>query len=270
MSTTRRRHSKIRRISLPRVRQGALLTRLFCCSFALFGSLALADQRIITSPSSVGEVSVNIGQRVVRAMYQRCGYGVHFLEVPAARAFVMAEAGQSEGELARVKAAVKPGAPLLSLNEVLLELPLVPVYFGGGQLAPSGSKGERWGFLQGYRQFARKMPAEVTAIPVRGTEQMHTMLERRRIDVALMMEFDARVYSRLDSTLVVGKPAALLTLYHFVHESKVASISCLSRQLAAMKQDGEYDRVISDTVEEYVAAKQNAVTTDDQSVNDEE
>lgn len=244
---------------------GTILTRLFFCSIVFFGSstLALADQRIITSPSSTGEVSVNVGQRIVRSMYQRCGYDVHFLEVPAARAFVMAEAGQSEGELARAKAAVKTGAPLRALNEVLLELPLVPVYLASAQPAPTGASGERWGVLQGYRRFAGMLPPEVTAVPVRGTEQLYALLERRRIDVAFMMEFDARVYSRVDTMLKVGKPVERLKLYHFVHESRAASVPCLTQQLSAMKRDGEYDRTIDDTVDEYVTLRRHAPLADD-------
>ncbi|MAA64357.1 MAG: hypothetical protein CL581_06210 [Alteromonadaceae bacterium] len=254
MSTTQDSDTRFSRIYHYLQRAEALLVRWLFCSMTVLGAPMLAaDQRVITSPSSTGEVSVKIGQRVVRSMYQRCGDDVHFLEVPAARAFMMAEAGQSDGELARAKEAVKPGAPLRSLTEILLELPLVPVYSANYRSPPTGASGERWGVLQGYRRFAGMLPSEITAVPVRGTKQLYDLLDRHRIDAALMMAFDARVYSRIDKGLEVGEPVGHVTLYHFVHETRAASVPCLSQQLSAMKRDGEYYRIIEDTVDEYVA-----------------
>ena len=87
--------------------------------------------RVITTPSTTSEVSVVLGKQIIRKLYDSCGLDIRYLDAPAARAVLMAEKGQSDGELARIPMAVKDNAPLLPLATPILDARLVSMALNG-------------------------------------------------------------------------------------------------------------------------------------------
>ena len=205
--------------------------------------------RVITTPSTTSEVSVVLGKQIIRKLYDSCGLDIRYLDVPAARAVLMAEKGQSDGELARIPMAVNDNAPLLPLTTPIQEARLVSVVLNGKAGDSKASlKGKRIGFLNGYRMIARVLPEDVTQVATSDTFQLIDLLERGRIDVALTLEWDALAAKRKNPNLSIGEPLLQAPLYHWVHESRKDDIPCLSRALESMKASGEIDQIIRDGI----------------------
>ncbi|MDF0749677.1 transporter substrate-binding domain-containing protein [Marinobacter sp. 71-i] len=207
------------------------------------------DTRVITTPSTTSEVSVVLGKQIVRQLYDSCGLDIRYLDVPAARAVLMAEKGQSDGELARIPMAVKENAPLLPLDTPIDEARLVSVILNGDPKHSEASlEGKRIGFLNGYRMIASVLPEDVTQVATSDTFQLINLLERGRIDVALTLEWDALAAKRKNPRLSIGKPLLKAPIYHWVHKSRKDDIPCLSRALESMKASGDLDRIITDGI----------------------
>lgn len=202
--------------------------------------------RIITTPSTTAEVSVDIGKKIARQAYRQCGLEVSFLDAPAARAVLMAEQGQSDGELARIPMAVNPDAPLIPLNLPLDEARLVPLYLKNGTIKTvEGLADKRIGFLNGYRMIAKVLPETATQVAANNTLQLVNLLKRGRIDIALTLEWDALAAQNRNPTLAIGEPLLVSPIYHWVHVSRQEDIPCLSSAVEAMKKSSELDRIVN-------------------------
>lgn len=205
--------------------------------------------RVITTPSTSSEVSVVLGKQIIRKLYDSCGLAIKYLDAPAARAVLIAEKGQSDGELARIATAVKESAPLLPLTTPIQNARLVPVSLNGEAGDPKMSlQGKRIGFLNGYRMTAPVLVGNTTQLATSNTFQLIDLLERGRIDVALTLEWDALAAKRKNPSLSIGEPLLEAPIYHWVHESREDDIPCLSGALESMKASGEIDRIISDEI----------------------
>ncbi|MCL7943459.1 transporter substrate-binding domain-containing protein [Marinobacter sp. ATCH36] len=206
--------------------------------------------RVITTPSTTSEVSVVFGKNIVRQLYNGCGLTIRYLDAPAARAVMMAEKSQSDGELARIPMAVKENAPLIPLHIPIEVARLVPLFLDRESAsAHSGLTGKRIGFLNGYRMIAAVLPEDATQVATTDTFQLVSLLKRERIDVALTLEWDALAASRHNPDMVIGEPLLESPIYHWVHESREKDIPCLSETLDDMKTDGEVHRLIREGIE---------------------
>lgn len=206
--------------------------------------------RVITTPSTTSEFSVVIGKRIVRKLYERCGLTIRYLDAPAARAVMMAEKGQSDGELARIPMAVHEGAPLHPLDTSIEVARLVPLFLNSESAkAHNDLAGKRIGFLNGYRMIAAVLPEDATQVATSDTFQLVNLLKRNRIDVALTLEWDALAAQRHNPEMVIGRPLLESPIYHWVHESRKEDIPCLSGALKDMKADGEIHRIIREGIE---------------------
>lgn len=206
--------------------------------------------RIITTPSITSEVSVVLGKKIVRRLYESCGLDIRFLDVPAARAVLMAEKGQSDGELARIPMAVREGAPLVPLEMAIEEARLVPLFLNKESAeAHTRLAGKRIGFLNGYRMVAAVLPDDATQLATSDTFQLVGLLKRKRIDVALTLEWDALAAKHRNPEMVIGEPLLESPIYHWVHESRKKDIPCLSEALEEMRADGELQRLIREGIE---------------------
>ncbi|AHI33191.1 hypothetical protein AU15_11680 [Marinobacter salarius] len=187
--------------------------------------------RVITTPSTTSEVSVVLGKQIIRKLYDSCGLDIRYLDVPAARAVLMAEKGQSDGELARIPMAVNDNAPLLPLATPIQEARLVSVALNGKAGDSKASlKGKRIGFLNGYRMIARVLPEDATQVATSDTFQLIDLLERGRIDVALTLEWDALAAKRKNQTCPLAshccKPPSITG---FMNPEKTISLACPGR-----------------------------------------
>ncbi|MEP1217000.1 MAG: hypothetical protein ABJM11_09620 [Marinobacter sp.] len=208
------------------------------------------NTRVITTPSITSEVSVVLGKKIVRQLYARCGLTISYLDVPAARAVMMAEKSQSDGELARIPMAVKEGAPLLPLHVPIETARLVPLFLNTESAKTHTSlTGTRVGFLNGYRMIAAVLPEDATQVATADTFQLISLLKRQRIDVALTLEWDALAARHHNPEMVIGQPVLESPIYHWVHESRQEDIPCLSEALSDMKASGELQRIIREGIE---------------------
>lgn len=209
-----------------------------------------AGARVITTPSTTSEVSVVFGKKIVRQFYISCGLNIRYLDVPAARAVMMAEKSQSDGELARIPMAVKENAPLIPLHIPIEVARLVPLFLNNESAKlHSDLTGKRIGFLNGYRMIAAVLPENATQVATTDTFQLASLLKRKRIDVALTLEWDALAAQHHNPEMVIGKPLLESPIYHWVHKSRKNDIPCLSAELNDMKADGEVQRLIREGIE---------------------
>lgn len=202
--------------------------------------------RLIASQPGGAEVSVALGQQLIRAMYQNCGLEVEFLEAPSARALSLAETGWTDGELARIPSVVSPHSDLVPLQPPLVQLKLVPIF-----LDPKISRtnsldaAQRIGYINGYRMAPPVIPDGKIAVPARDSEQLILLLERGRIDVALVLDWDAQQAAEDYNRIIIGEPVLESPVHHYINRNRLADAPCLSQALQELQNAGFVERLIS-------------------------
>lgn len=202
--------------------------------------------RTITSQPSTAEVSVALGQRLIRAMYQQCGLEAEFLEVPSARALSLAETGRVDGELARIPGVVNAESELVPLQPPLIHLQLVPMFLDPSiPRDHSLESAQRIGYINGYRMAPPILPDGKIIIPARNTDHLVLLLEKGRIDVALTLAWDAQQAARNFNQLIIGDPVLEAPLLHYINRSRAADAPCLSQALQELQAAGFVRELIS-------------------------
>lgn len=210
--------------------------------------------RLITSLEDTSEASVHAGQQLITTMYQRCGLTVKFLEAPPARSLSLAEAGRSDGELARLRASIDHNGPLVALEPPLTLLQLVPIYINPdipqrGILAAV----ERIGYINGYRMVPPLLPPGKSTLLAHNTEHLVLLLQNDRIDVGLTLGWDAEKAVGDHEGLMAGEPILEAPVYHYIHRSRVDDAPCLSEALLQMKAEGHVQELLDSIASEQIA-----------------
>ncbi len=205
-----------------------------------------ANLRRITSLEDTSEASVHAGQQLISAIYEGCGLTVKFLEAPPARSLSLAEAGRSDGELARVREVINENGPLVALNPPLTLLQLVPIYLDPGIPAQNPLVAvDRIGYINGYRMVPPLLPNGTSTLLAHNTEHLVLLLENNRIDVGLTLGWDAQKAALNNNALIIGEPILEAPVYHYVHRSRVADLPCLSASLTRLKAEGHVDDLLN-------------------------
>lgn len=228
-----------------------MLTQRSCIGFLLvmlFGVCSATETRFIASPPGHEDDAFKYAQKYVSRIYEGCDLQVVFLEFPQERSIVTAEAGNIDGELARIKAVVSKDSPLIPLPTPLLHIEIVPVrHFGFEPIRSSKDlAGMRVSYQRGFRILNHLVPETTTVVEVNTTHQIFRLLSLDRVDVGLMMRQQALINFASFPNMEMDEPILREPVYHFVHERHAGDILCLDRSLSKLIEGGIVERLESE------------------------
>lgn len=188
----------------------------------------------IASSLSQTKLSQQIEQRL-QVAYRALGYQLIVQRLPAGRSLLMANQGEFDGELFRIKAVAAQYPQLQAVP-----YPLATIQLHAYVLADPARDWQHWqhnakltvAYVRGF-QLAEQYPFAGRRVAVTTVQQAVQMLLQQKVDLVLEDNSSMQSLQRLEPSLQ-QLPAVLANaeLFHFLHQKHQALIPALQQQLS--------------------------------------
>ena len=184
---------------------------------------------------------------IANEAFRRNGIKLSLIRLPAERGLINANTGIDDGELLRIGGMEKLYPNLVPVPEKLMDMHFVAfskdpsVKIDGWQ----SLKNYAVGFIKGWKILEINTPKEAQIILARDSEQLFTMLEKNRIDVALferLMGLEIIRHKKIQGARDLSPSLAVRGMYIYLNKKYKPLASKIAASLAALKSEGFYNR----------------------------
>ena len=225
-------------------------------AFALTGSPARAQQSLIFAKPGPLDYSAQISENILKEAYARIGITVTTEEFPGERALQMSNSGTVDGEVNRIR----------GIAQKYPNLRLVPVTINAIEGLAFTNKSDieirSWEHLRPYviglrigAKYAEFGTAGMEVTPVATNDQVFTMLDQHRTDVAISTRIEGVLTIKklgLKNIRLVEPPLVTLELFHFLHKKHAALIPRITGALEQMAKEGRIQTIKNTAIEKYM------------------
>jgi polar amino acid transport system substrate-binding protein len=184
---------------------------------------------------------------VVREAFRRAGLNLKMVQVSPERALLNANAGIEDGVSARIAGLEKSYPNLVRVPEKVMDFPFV-AFASQSKLANAN-----WdtlvpvsvGHIQGWKIFEQNLKPGTSVTIVDTAEQLFTMLDKNRIDVALYERWLGLALAKkmeIKNIRVIEPALADREMFIYLNKRHADKITAISNALHALKVDGFYTR----------------------------
>lgn len=223
----------------------AIVSILLVCSMPVAAkTLALND---VGSPPLTNDRGTGFLDIIATEAFRRNGLKLSLIRVPAERALKNSNAGIDDGELFRIGGMEKLYPNLVPVPEKIIDMHFVAfskdpsVRVNGWQsLGPLVV-----GLIKGWKILEINTPREAHIILARDAEQLFTMLDKGRVDVALysrLMGLEIIRRRKIAGAKALSPPLDVRAMFIFLHKKHKALAPKIAASLAALKSEGVYGR----------------------------
>jgi len=220
---------------------------LLCITALLLCSPALAGESLVLGHGG-GSLSIQ-SFRVLKEAYSRIGVEVKAKRLPAARSLEMAEDGEVDGEVNRIKAIDEQYPHLMRIDVPVnrLEGVVLTCNTSLAHVTPEAIGKLHLGIKIGNRyaeMLTQGMP-DVTRLP--REEKLMALLLEGRLDALLVDRAWAETEMAkpdMDCLRVNEPPLVVVPLYHYLNRRHAALVPLITAELRAMRESGEIDRIL--------------------------
>jgi len=185
---------------------------------------------------------------IVREAFRRAGFNLKMVQVSPERALLNANAGIEDGVSARIAGLEKSYPNLVRVPEKVMDFPFVAfasqsklLNASWDALAPLSV-----GHIQGWKIFEQNLKPGTSVTIVDTAEQLFTMLDKNRIDVALYERWLGLALAKkmeIKNIRVIEPALADREMFIYLNKRHADKISAISNALHALKADGFYTRI---------------------------
>ncbi len=226
-----------------------LLTTFFVgnpCHAANEPTLVLSDtyDTPYTTPAGDGFLDLVVKEALLRA-----GFKLKMVQVSPERALLNANEGIEDGVSARIAGLEKNYPNLVRVPEKVLDFPFV-AFTRQAKLAKAS-----WdallppvsvGHIQGWKIFEQNLKPGTAVTIVDTAEQLFTMRDKNRIDVALYERWLGLALAKkmgINNVRVMEPALADREMFIYLHKRHAGKVAAISAALRALKEDGTYTRI---------------------------
>jgi polar amino acid transport system substrate-binding protein len=208
-------------------------------------TLILSDTYETPYTTEAGDGFLDI---IVAEAFRRAGLQVKMVRVSPERALLNANSGIEDGVSARIAGLDKTYTNLVRIPEKVLDFPFVAF------ATQSKFNNTNWetlasvsvGHIQGWKIFEQNLKPGTTITVVDTAEQLFTMLDKNRIDVALYERWLGLSLAKkmgLNNIRVVEPTLADREMFIYLNKRHADKIPAITAALRAIKEEGYYTRV---------------------------
>lgn len=226
----------------------ALLTLVLTgnpCLAANAATLVLSDTYDTPYTTPTGDGFLDL---VLKEAFRRAGFNLKMVQVSPERALLNANAGVEDGVSARIAGLEKNYPNLLRVPEKVLDFPFVA--FARESKLDNASWDKLMtvsvGHIQGWKIFEQSLKPGTTVTIVDTAEQLFTMLDKNRIDVALYERWLGLALAKkmgIGNVRVVEPALAEREMFIYLHKRHADKAAAIGNALRAIKEDGTYTRI---------------------------
>jgi polar amino acid transport system substrate-binding protein len=201
-----------------------------------------ANSAPFTNAAGTGLVDVVAGEA-----FRRAGLRLKLIRLPAERALLNANAGIEDGEISRVAGIEKAYPNLVPVPEKLIDHHFV-AFTRDAKL-----KNASWdslqpftvGYIRGYKIIERNIRPGTQTTPANDAEQLFTMLDKGRIDIAVYRRWEGLVLAQklgIKDVHIIEPSLAEAGIYIYLHKKYADKVPLIAAALREIKAEGLFAR----------------------------
>lgn len=215
--------------------------------------------RLILNTAFASPISTPDGggffDRLMRELFASLNHVVAIQSPPAERALMLANAGIDDGDGPRI-----PGLDtewnyphLIRIPEALLEVEFCAFTLDSAIRVSnwSGLTGYQVGIVTGWKILEQQLEAHGGVVKVKDPESLFLLLKNRRAEVVVIDRYSGAETARhlgIECIRLLRPPLAVMPMYLYLHSSHAALAIRAADELQAMKRDGRYQQIYSETL----------------------
>ena len=213
--------------------------------------ISTSYKNLLSNPEKSGMLD-----RIMDEAFHRIGLEAEIVFSTTEKSLVDVNAGLLDGELNRVAGMVEQFPNLLQVPE-----PNMTMHFVA--FAKQDFKIDGWesirnlyiGIVKGWKILEQNTTGFPHRSLVPSETELFTMLHKDRLDVALYSKltgYAALEEMNYDELFHLEPPLVSRKMYLYVHKSHAALVPKIADALRSMKDDGSYQRIVSDSTDPYI------------------
>lgn len=185
---------------------------------------------------------------VIKESFRRAGLNLKMVRISPERALLNANAGIEDGVSARIAGLEKNYPNLVRVPEKVLDFPFV-AFARQAQLSSASWESlasVSVGHIQGWKIFEQSLKPGTATTLVDTAEQLFSMLDKNRIDVALYERWLGLALAKkmgIKNIHVVDPPLAEREMFIYLHKRHADKVPAIAAALRAIKAEGLYTRI---------------------------
>ncbi len=216
------------------------------------------DKKIVTISEVEKDNIHRLIKDIVRTAYKKIGIEVKFYELPARRALEWANAGKTDGDLARIAGTEKKYTNLIRIPIPVMEIK--GVVFTKNIKRDIRTWEDLKGLNVGIRSGIRYSEIGTRGLPriqANTLTQLFKLLALDRIDIALadydMGRIELHKNFRGSNIHIIGQPLNSAQLFHYIHIKNRELVPRLESVLQDMLKTGEIESIKENTTREILS-----------------
>jgi polar amino acid transport system substrate-binding protein len=197
----------------------------------------------LNTPDQTGFMDI-----VSKEAFNRIGYTLETVKLPAERGLRNSNAGVEDGEMSRIKGLEKLYPNLIRVPEKIMDWEFVvfsdkPINLDKGW---SSLSNKNLTYINGWKILEKNIPVSASIIRARSAKHMFVLFDKQRIDYIIYELWGGLLLSK---TLNVKKlklqhpPLVTREMFIYLHKKHKKLVPRLAEALKQMKQDGQYDEI---------------------------
>ena len=186
---------------------------------------------------------------ILQYMLKDIGYRLETVELPAERGLVYTNSGKVDGEMSRVGGMQKRYQNLIPVPEKIMDMEFVvysklPIDLTAGW---NSLANRTVAYINGWKILEKNVPGSAEVTKVSNPEQLFTLLKNDRTDYIIYIRWSGNYLLREMQLHNVSLQLPALVkkeMFIYLHSKHRDKIPGLARSLAAMKNNGEYKRLV--------------------------
>ncbi len=200
------------------------------------------------SPIS-NQTQTGFADKVLAEAFQRMGYKLKTVQLPAERALINANNGLDDGDLLRIKGLQKQYPNLIQVPEKIMDMDLVlftknkPLFLVDGWDSIMSSS---VAIMTGWKIYEMNLARNKDLIYTENAQQLFMMLQKNRADFAGYSRWSGLEYIRnrhLSEITLLEPPLVKKGFYTYLHKKHKALVPKLAQTIRDMKKDGTINRL---------------------------
>ena len=233
-------------------------TRLFLSlitSLFFFCNTTFAEKTIVINTGFSHPISndnqTGFGDKVLGEAFNRIGYKLETVRLPAERALINANNGIEDGDLLRINGLQKKYPNLIQVPEKIMDMDVVLF----SKTLPS-FKITGWdnigthsvSIITGWKVFEINMNKKANLIKTDNAKQMFTLVRKNRADFAGYERWAGLGFlkkNNITDITLLAPPLMSTPLYTYLHKKHKNLVPILAKQIKEMKQDGSINKMFN-------------------------
>jgi len=188
---------------------------------------------------------------VAKETFQRIGYSLNTIRLPAERGLKNVNAGLEDGEMGRIKGLEKTYPNLVRVPEKIMDWEFVVFSPHGLKLDSGWSSLSKFSvaFINGWKILERNVPKGTEITKVKNQQQLFSILIKKRTDLIIYERWGGLLYlsknPQLKSIKLQYPPLARKEMFIYLHKKHIKLIPMVQKSLLSMKRDGSYNKLVN-------------------------